>query len=347
MQKKYHMDDAFVKAHFLRFGILLVLSILSAGLILFLGLKRWSADQYPMVNVGLLASTALAVWSFVSFGGKLDGKENPKKLSLITAGIAVGAALVIWVVLQILQLHHDLALVIFLANLVLVVLVLRRTWGILSNFVSGLLSTSDGEGNEVTFPGHYVLENVHVNDAITSPMGTVLINANTVMFVLTNTKRGEVVVTPGNTIKIVKSKFFKSNEYKEISLPVSSLLFNAEEGTRRIKRLVEESCAQRGISAPSMNYNFCLFMPRFQRGNLAFTENAFRNYGSGNAYSSYKKYLRSVSEFDEFSGRAAFNTWDLQNMLHLAGVQSGDAPSDPKLIAEILSEACHLKPAEK
>lgn len=344
MQKRYHMSNSFTRQHFLRFGILLALSIVSAVAIVFLGLKRWSTDQYPLVNVGLLASVLLALWAFITFGGALDGKKNARNASLIVAGAGAVVALVVWVVLQIFNLHSALAVLIFVIDLVLVALVLMKTWDILRNFVSSLTNTTDGEGNEVAFPGNYVLENIHINDSLTSPMGTVVIGGNTVMFVLTNHTKGQVLITPDRRIEFWKPKFFSNDQLKEVSLSPTTLMYKAEEGAKRVIRLVEEGCAQRGIPVPAMNYNFCLFMPRFIPQNLVFSEDSFRNFGVTYAISSYKKYVRKASEVDVFCGKAAFSPRDLARMLTISGSLGGEAQGlpDPALVAEILHEACQL-----
>lgn len=347
MQTLYHMNNKYTLAHFARFGILLLLSVGLLALDAYLGLNSWSHEEYAWVAPTLMAIAAFGIWALISFGGFLDGKKGV--LKIIAAAVIGGVIAVLWLVIKDKIEARELALPFFVVDAVLMILFFRKTWAFLVNFVKGILNTTDGDGNEVQFPGRYVLDGVHSEESMSSPMGTVLINGNTVMFVLSCRKEGQVYVTPNNTIEIRKQKFLKDNETVETSLDVSSLLFDGEMGARRLIRLVEEHCAKKNIPVPVMNYNFAIFMPKFQPGNMVLNEAAFRDYGVTTLGRSYKKYVRAAGEFDLFCGKAAFNTWQLQNMMTATGTlaHSGDAPSDPAMVAEILAEACHLVPATK
>ena len=345
MQKRYHMSNKYLAAHFLRFGILLVLTAGLLALDAWLGLTRWSAEEYEWVAGVLMATAAFGIWARMCFGGFLDGKNIV--LKLVAAAVIFGAVGVAWFALAGKIKAKELALPFFVVDVVLLGSFLLKTVGFLSEFWKGITSTTDGDGNEVEFPAPYLLEMVHTEDSVNSPIGNVLINGNTVMFIITCRKEGQVYVTPGNSITILKPKTWKDNEMEETSLNEHELLWEGEKGALRMLRLVEAYCKKNNIPVPVMNYNFAIFMPRFRQGNLVLNRDAFRRYGNSTLGRSYKKYVRKASEFDLFCGKAAFDTWQIKNLMTAAGSleHSGDAPENPQLVAEILAEACHLVPA--
>lgn len=346
MQKIYRMSNKYVTAHFLRFAILLVITLAMLVLDAYLGLKRWTKEEYEWVAPVLMATAAFGIWARMCFAGFLDGKNSVVRL--VAAAVIFGAAGAVWFALAGRIEARELALPFFVVDLALLGSFLLKTMGFLTEFWNGITSMTDGDGNEVKFPGPILLEMVHTEESMNSPIGNVLINGNTVMFVITCKKEGQVYVTPSGSITILKPKFWKSNEMEETTLNENKLLWEGEKGALRMLRLVEEYCKKNDIPVPVMNYNFAIFMPKFQQGNLVLNPDAFRRYGNTTMGRSYKKYIRKASEFDLFCGKAAFNTWQLQNLMTAAGSleHSGDAPENPQLVAEILAEACHLVPAE-
>lgn len=349
MKREYHLSDAATKKLLMRILILLAASVGAVLAVLALGLKQWSREAYIGVNVMLLALAVFAAYSIVCFGGALDGKPDRKKRSqtLLVTGIAAAAAL--WLVLTMFGAHYAVSILIFLADLALTATLVSRMWGTVKNTWNDLTSDSDGDGNALSYPGKFVLHDVHTDDALTSPMGKVLIGNNTVLFVLVDQSSGHILVRPDGSLEARKTKLLK-NETKEININVHDLLTNGELGAQRMIRIVEEECAKRGISVPEMGYSFAMFLPNFERGNDFYDEGSFRGSHWTHKMESYKKYVKRAQTADYFSGRACFSTQELGRLLQDLDAQyAAENPgkrstSDLELVTTCISEACDLVP---
>ena len=348
MRREYQMSDSSGKKHLFH---LLKLMGASAAIVLltaFLGLKQWKGSQYAFVYLFLLAMVVLCVNALAHFGGKLDGainkKEAKKKFLIKSGAIAAGA----WVLLAILGFPLWLSGFVFIADLVLVAMLCLRLWEMLKN-IWKMLDNTDAQGRDLTYPGAVVLHDVHTSDALTSPFGKVLLSENAVLFVLPESNGGYVEVQPNGTMELKKRSFFGKSE-KENKLDVSTITAQAEDGIRRVIRLIEEDCKKQGVPVPELTYNYMLFMPNFERNNVAWDPASFSNLPTvhfWNEEKKYQEYLKNAAKADFFCGRACYTAYELDTVLRTMNQTCGIPHSEenkPEIVSEILARACDLTP---
>ena len=351
MNRVYVLSDKAAKKHLSRFFLLMLAAVLMAVAVVYLGLKRWDRDQYKLVNLALLGVAVFCVWAIATFGGALDNKPNRKKASMTILGFSAAVAVAAWLVMTILNIHFLLSLVIFIADLYLAYTLCKKCLNMVRYTWNDLRSDIDGDGTDLKYPGHYVMNEVHINDSLTSPFGKVLVGGNVVLFVLVNQQRGHILVRPNGTLEVRKTRFLNDQQTVEDRVPISELLMHGEAGAQRVMKIVEQECAKQGLDVPNMGYSFAIFMPNFERGNNIYLEEAFRNSRWTDKMSSYKKYIKHAEESDFFRGRACFSTSDLNRLLDSLNAQflsENPATKDnkTKIVAECIAAACELVPVE-
>lgn len=350
MSQIYSLSNKAAKTHLLRLLLLLVAGVAMAVAVLYLGMKGWNKSQYIYINIALLLVDVICASVLLIYGGFMDGKSGKTNRSLIILGGTFLAALVVWVVLTIMDAHWTASLPIFFTNLALVAALCYRAFGMLKNIWNDLSSGADGNGETLNFPGKYVLNDVHVSNAITSPMGKVLVGAHSVLFVLVNQYRGHVLVRPNGALEIRKTGLINENKSKEGTLSASELLNNAEWGAQRMLEIVQAEAAKQGVDAPAMGYSFAVFMPNFKRNNFVFNEGAYKDFPWTERVGSYKKYLKKAETSDFFRGRACFNTSELSNLLTMMDMQYAQenpgVQGNPAFVAEAIAQACELAPSK-
>lgn len=350
MRKEYTLNNEAVKKHMLHFLLMLVVAALMVAASVFLGLKRWATSQYVWVNILCLGVAVISVNGLAHFGGRFDGKkdsaEQSKKFLIITAA----AAAVVWLILTIMGSPAFLTMLVFIVDVILSVLLLKRVWETLKNFWKVLSNEVDQDGNTITYPGEFVLHEVHTSDAMTSSFGKVLIHQNAVLFVLPEMNKGFVLVNPNGTMELKKTSYVK-DEIKENNLSVSSIMLQAEEGLRHVMQLVEEVCAEKNIPVPDFTYDYALFLPNFDPRNAIWDEECFEKLTGNHSWYSdkkYQKYQNKAGHLDYFQGKACYDTRELMQMLRIMDGQSGTLVNrnDKESIIEGIVQACGLKERE-
>lgn len=347
MTKVYNLSNKGVSKHLVRLALLLVTGVVMAGLVIWLGGSRARGGG---INAVLLAVDVVAVNLICQLTGTLDGKDNRGKLSLIILGASAGLAAIIWLLLTVIGKHAMAAGLLFFTNIALVAGLLYVTWGMIKNIWHMLSDDLDKNGNIMSFPGNYVLNQVHCDDSLTSPMGRVLIKGSTVMFVYVNQLKGHVLVKPNGEISIRQEKVLRDKSTKESKVSISELLEIAESGSKRVMKIVEKECAARNVPVPAMKYGYAVFMPNFKRTNYVVDEGAFLRYPFMERVGSYKSYLDTADKTDVFRGRACFTLGELDWMASaLCGEHSSEeaARANGALTAECIAKACDLVPKEK
>ena len=350
MKHVYSLSNEAAKKHAMRFVLLIAAAIVMAVAVVFLGLKRWDRSQYKLVNLALLAVAVFCIWATATFGGALDNKANREKASMMILAFSGAAALAVWLFMTITNTHWLLSLVIFIADLYLAYNLCKKCLNMVKYTWNDLSSDINGDGDSLNYPGQYILNDVHINDSLTSPFGKVLIHGNVVLFVLVNQYRGRVIVRPSGALEIQKTNVLNDQKYTEGSISMSELLMHGEAGAQRMIQIVERECAKQGIDIPSMGYSFAIFMPNFEKGNNIYTEEAFRNSRWTDKMVSYRKYVKHAEVSDFFRGRACFSTSELNRLLQSLNAQySSENPGatpTPKVAAECIAAACNLVPVE-
>lgn len=347
MKKTYHLSDSGAMKILTRIGVLLVCAAAAAAATAFLGLENWSRAQYPIVNIPLLMLMALGSLCLLRFGGALDGKADADKKCTAFAIAIAAAAAALWGFMSVTNSHFWLSVPIFVVDLILAGTLCRRFWDMIRNFWNGMGTPCDSSGNRLNFPGQYVLHDVQCADDLTSPFGRVLIGSNTVLFLLTDEAEGYILYKPDGTMEARKQKLLK-NESREINLDVRGMLLHGEEGAQRMMRIVEETCAKRGIEVPRMGYSYAMLLPNFEKENHCCSQAAFRHIPWVRQNERYVQYLKRAQTADYFSGRACFNTRDLQELMQQLdreyandyGVTCTEA--ERSLIAQSIADACNL-----
>lgn len=348
MVREYELSDQAGKKHLFHLLKLLAICAVIVIFTVFLGLKQWPESAYPFVYLMLIGVALYCVVAMAFFGGKLDGainkKDAQKKFLIKSGAIAAGA----WVLLAILGFPLWLSGFVFIADLVLVAMLCLRLWEMLKN-IWKMLDNTDAQGRDLTYPGAVVLHDVHTADALTSPFGKVLLSENAVLFVLPESNGGYVEVQPNGTMELKKRSFFGNSE-KENKLDVSTITAQAEDGIRRVIRLIEEDCKKRGVAVPELTYNYMLFMPNFERNNVAWDLASFSNLPSvhfWNEEKKYQEYLKNAAKADFFCGRACYTAYELDTVLRTMNQNCGIPHSEenkPEIVSEILARACDLTP---
>lgn len=346
MVREYELSNAAGKKHAMHLLKLLAICAVIVIFTAFLGLKRWPEAAYPFVYLMLVGVALYCVVALTFFGGKLDGainKKEAKKKFLIKSGVIAAGA---WVLLAILGFPMWLSGFAFIADIVLVAMLCLRLWEMLKN-IWKMLDNTDAKGRDLTYPGAVVLHDVHTADALTSPFGKVLLSENAVLFVLPEMNGGYVEVQPNGTM-LLKKKSFLGNQEKENKLDVSTVIAQAEDGIRRVIRLIEEDCKKQGVPVPELTYNYMLFMPNFERRNVAWDLASFSNLPTvhfWNEEKKYQEYLKNAAKADYFSGRACYTAGELQTVLQTMNQTCGIPRAEeniPEKIAGILARACEL-----
>lgn len=347
MTRYYQLSDSAAIKHRNRILRLLGCSALTAVVVLLLGLVRWSEKAYIGVNILLLAVAALAVIAYTRLGGGLDGKPEALKKTVAVGAVAAAAAL--WLFMTITGLHYSISIVIFLADVVLACKLAGSTGSIVKN-VWASLSPDDTQGFDAGAKCQILLDNVHTGDSLTSPIGRVYISDNTVLFVLVDHTKGHILVNPSGSMEVRQKKLF-SNGYKEGHISVGSILFNAEEGSKRIMQIVEEGCKKRNVPVPAMAYSYAMFLPHFERENYVYSESSYASVPWSQRNGSYKSYEKRASQADYFRGKACFKHQDIGSILRQYDEQfrtqnpnAVRTNAELDMIAQIIAEACELVP---
>ncbi len=350
MKKVYSMNDSAAKKHVAHLLKLLAISGAMALAALLLGLKRWTTGQYVWVNILLLGMLVFCVNALAHFGGRFDGKDNKAEASKKFLIISGAAAAAFWLILTIAGTPLVISGFIFIADLLMAISLCLRFWEMLKNTWKGLGGEIDKNGKPITYPGEIVLHEVHTSDALTSPFGKVLIYKNAFLFVLPELNHGIVIANPNGTLELKKTAYFNDNKIKETKLSASTIMSQARDGAERVIRIVEEECAKNNIPVPEMIYNYVLYLPNFERGNVVWDMDSFRSLASvhfWNEEKKYDQYLKNAAQKDYFNGRACYEYDDLKEVLEMMNVESemGDEGAREKgeLIASILAKACQLE----
>jgi len=351
MRKDYTLSNKAASKHMLHFLLMLVVAAAMAAASILLGFQRWSSDQYIWVNILCLAVAVAAANGLAHFGGHLDGKKDSSKQSLKFLIISAAAGVIIWGILAIMGSPAMMTVLIFVADVALSVWLVNRVWTTLVNFGKMLSNESDKEGNRITYPGEYILHEVHTSDALTSSFGKVLIRKNAVLFVLPEMNRGFVLVHPSGAMELKKTSYFK-NEIKENDLSVSSIRLQAEDGLQRVMKLVEEVCAEKQIPVPEFTYDYALFLPNFDPRNAIWDQSSFEDMTGNHSWRSdnkkYSKYQSKAETLDYFQGKACYSPDELMQMLNIMNRHSSADvdQNDLETIVEGIAQACGLKENE-
>ena len=350
MRKEYILTDQAAKKHISYFGKLLLASGAAVILSVILGLPRWQLAHYVWVNILLLGVLVFCVNALAHFGGFLEGKENAQELKkklLIGSAIAAG---VVWLILTIMGSPVFVSTFIFIANVILSVVLVKRFWEMLKNVWKGLSGEVDKNGKDVAYAGEIILHDVHTSDSYTSSFGKILIYENALLFVLPEMNQGAVVVNPNGTMTLKKVAWYNDERLKENNLSVSDIMAQAKDGATRMIRLLEEQCKKRNIEVPQMVYDYVLYLPNFERGNVAWDIDSFSQLRSVHFWNVERKYdtdLQNAAKADYFNGRACYEADDLQKTLEVMNSESGildtNTRSKAELVAQLLSEAYELQ----
>lgn len=350
MRREYRLSDSAGKKHIAHFMKLLAIAAVMAVVALVVGLKRWSSAQYVWVIMLLLSMGVFCINVRARFGGRFDGKENQaqakKKFLIVSSAVAAG----IWLLLVIMgqSVMMVISVFLFIADVILTVSLGKQTWEMLKNMWKMAGSNTKDNGSKITYPGEFVLHDVHISDALTSPFGKILIHQNAVLFVLPEMNNGFVMVNPNGTMELKKTSLIK-NEVKENNLSVSTIMRQAEEGAKRVMQLVEAACKKNQIPVPEFNYDFVLFLPNFDPRNTIWDQSAFEQLTSvhfWNADKKYEKYENRAINADYFEGKACYKASELHQMLRIMAAQSA-APVDQsstEIIAAEIAKVCELEP---
>jgi len=107
-------------------------------------------------------------------------------------------------------------------------------------------------------------------------------------------------------------------------------------------------CAANGYAPLKLNYDYMLYLPRFEPKTDIYSATAFYHTNKSVRYDCYEEYLKVAnSKKDYFKGKAAFSEWDLKKKLSYRWIyfRYEDAESAAsELAAEILADAYGLKP---
>ena len=350
MRNEYTLSNSAVKKHTMHFLPMLAVAACMVAASVFLGLKRWSTSQYVWVNILCLAVAVVSVNGLAHFGGRFDGKKDAAEKSKKFLIFSAAAAAIVWLVLLIMGSPAIFTTLIFIVDLVLSVLLVKRVWETLRNFWKVLTNEVDQDGNTITYPGEYVLHEVHTTDALTSPFGKVLIRQNAVLFVLPEMSRGFVLVYPDGTMELKKTSLIKE-EIKESNLSVSSIILQAEEGLRHVMQLVEDICAEKQIPVPEFTYDYALFLPNFDPRNAIWDQECFEKLTGNHSWYSdkkYQNYQNKAGELDYFQGKACYDTRELMQMLKIMDGQSAAVinHNDKEAIIAGIVQNCGLKERE-
>lgn len=346
MRKEYELSKESGKKHLVHLLKLFASAIIMAIICLVLGLKKWTLGQYVWVNIPVLGIGVICVNLLARFGGRFDGsehtKQDEKKFLIVSAAVAAA----IWLIVIILRAAPVLAGFFFIADMAMVIALFVRFWLMLKGMWQMLISENDESGNKISYPGSVVMHEVHVAENLTSPFGKILFRGNAALFVLPESNNGFVLVNPNGTMELKKTTTFK-NEVKENNLSVLSLMHDAERGTKRMIRLIEDACKKHQIPVPEFNYNFVLFLPNFEPGNVTWDQDSFVKMGFGGFFSSnkkYQKYQKMAVEQDYFDGKACFTTTDLSQALTIMS-QNGSSVDERtiEIIADEIAKACELE----
>lgn len=348
--KVYSLSNKGAKRLVLRMGSLLLIGIAMAAIVFFLGLERWAMNQYILVNAGLLLIDIVCVSTWLVLGGFLDKKANKGSKSIIVIGVSAVVGVVTWVALTIAKAHEKASLLVFLLSVGLTLAICYKAFNMVKSFMQTIGNDTDKSGNKIHYPGSYMLNEVHTTDALTSPMGKVLIAGHAVLFVLVNQYKGHVLVNPDGSLEIRKIKGLFENKSSEGTINYSEMTYNGACGAQRMMEIVKQECEKQAIAQPDMVYDFAIFLPNFKQGNYVFNENWFESYSWTDKLGSYKQYLKSARSSDYFRGRACFTAEQLNILLRKmnASAAGGNSVSegDASFVAEAIAQACELVPKQ-
>lgn len=322
---------------------LLVLLFTSASLcaaFLFLSLVQWSDEAYGWVNAAQMITIILSIFFNMGFGGKLDGKRYKWPLCFIVLLVLSAGAVVIWFVLSGKNIHFDMGVPLFVLNAVAVISLLNRAWRALSNSFTHI------SGVTRNLPGNYILWHIPTGPSITDPAGVVLIEKGAVVFLVISRVRGYVRVSPNGYVEVREGNVKKPYESTSMSSGMAELIQRGKNGIAQVQAVIEGWCAANGHAPLKLNYDYMLYLPRFEPETDIYSATAFYHTNKSVRYDRYEEYLRVAnSKKDYFKGKAAFSEWDLKKKLSYRWIYfryENAESAVSELAAEILGEAYGL-----
>lgn len=322
---------------------LLVLLFTSASLcaaFLFLSLVQWSDEAYGWVNAAQMITIILSIFFNMGFGGKLDGKRYKWLLCFLVLLVLSAGAVVLWFVLSKKNSHFDMGVPLFVLNAVAVISLLNRAWRALNNSFTHI------SGVTRNLPGNYILWHIPTGPSITDPAGIVLIEKGAVVFLVISRVRGYVRVSPNGLVEVREGNVKRPYESTSLSSGMEELLQRGKDGIKQVQTVIENWCVTNGHAPLKLNYDYMLYLPRFEPETDIYSATAFYHTNKSARYDRYEEYLRVAnSKKDYFKGKAAFSEWDLKKKLSYRWIyfRYEDAESAAsELAAEILGEAYGL-----
>lgn len=353
MVKRYHLDPKVEKRLLLRIVVYFLLGAAMLVGVFKLGLPQWAANQYKWVAVGLLATLALSTAMLLNVGSMMTGKKGiPTKAGVILAACSV-AALILWIVETVLDKHRDFSSLNLVVDVVLIIALFIRLWGIVKRYWQGAGQTYDKNCNQIEYPGAYVLNDVRCGETHLDPWGKVLIQGNAVLFVNVNPYWGYAFANVAGNITVHQRKGLNGSESEAGYLSETSLTAEGKSGLDRITRIIKMECKKRGVAEPDMVYDYMVLLPRFEEKVRIYTEYSYENLPrSQRLFQSYQKYLEKVPA-KYFGEKVCYNANRLQHVLNNMNAEYkrthpfNAVAGDGQLVADCIAEACELVPVEE
>ena len=325
----------------LRVLVLLLCSLVLCAAFLFLSLVQWSEEAYGWVNAAQMITIILSIFFNMGFGGKLDGKRYKWPLCfLVLLALSVGAV-TLWFTMSGKRNHFDMGVPLFVLNAVAVISLFNRAWRALRN------SFTHVSGVTRNLPGNYILWHIPTGPSITDPAGIVLIEKGAVVFLVISRVRGYVRVSPNGLVEVREGNVKRPYESTSLSSGMEELLQRGKDGIAQVRAVIEGWCAANGYAPLKLNYDYMLYLPRFEPETHIYSATAFYHTNESRRYDRYEDYLRVANSEKKnyFKGKAAFSEWDLKEKLSRRWIyfRYEDAESAAsELAAEILGEAYGL-----
>lgn len=329
----------------LRVLMLLLISLALCAAFLFLSLVQWSEEAYGWVNAAQMITIILSIFFNLGFGGKLDGKRYKWPVTFLVLLVLSAGAVVLWFTMSRKGNHFGMGVPLFVLNAVAVIALLDRAWRALGSFFTHF------SGTTWNYPGSYILWHAPTGPSITDPAGIVLIQKGAVVFLVYNRVRGFVRVSPNGYVEVREGNVKKPHESTSLSSGMYELMERGKNGIKYVQTIIEDWCAANGYAPLELNYDYMLYLPRFEPTTHIYSATAFYHTNESRRYDRYEEYLQSVTpeKKNYFKGHAAFSEPDLRDKLsrrwiHFRYEDAESAASE--LAAEILAEAYGLEPLD-